>query len=167
MSSVLRPSLDVATRVSRALSDIIEALVNDPDREEPPTLETVRAALRGYGAAAGPDAALHPQDETSVLVELDRLIEEYGRDALAIDFVTAKASESLSRVIQAVLDGASGWPAPTLGVVREAMLGGLTARLAGAGALDEEDEGVLLEEINQLAMLYGDQAAAEQFVRFE
>ena len=82
MTTTIRPSFDVATRVSRGLSDVIETLVNDPDREEPPTLGAVRAALRAYGAAgAQTGESLHPQDDTSLLVELDRLIEEYGKDA--------------------------------------------------------------------------------------
>lgn len=167
MSTTLRPSFDVATRVSRALSDVIDSLVNDPDREDPPTLEAVRAALRGYGASGQSDEFLHPQDETSVLGEVDRLIDEYGRDALAIDFVIAKASEGLTRVIQAVVDDITMPRSPTLGAVRKAMLGGLTARLVGDGALDEEDEGALLEEIGQLMVSYGEHAAAETFLRFE
>jgi AcrR family transcriptional regulator len=168
MSTTLRPSFDVATRVSRALSDVIETLVNDPDREDPPTLEAVRAVLRGYGASgAQSDEFLHPQDETSVLGELDRLIDEYGRDALAMDFVVAKASEGLSRVIQAVIDDITKPRSPTLEAVRKAMLAGLTARLIGDGALDEDDEGALLEEIEYLIQRYGEHAAAEAFLRFE
>jgi hypothetical protein len=168
MSTTLRPSFDVATRVSRALSDIIETLVNDPDREDPPTLEAVRAALRGYGASGQQsDEFLHPQDETSVLGEVDRLIDEYGSDALAIDFVVAKASEGLTRVIQASVDDITMPRSPTLGAVRKAMLDGLTSRLVGEGALDEEDEGALLEEIDQLVVRYGEHAAAETFIRFE
>jgi hypothetical protein len=102
-----------------------------------------------------------------VLGEVDRLIDEYGRDALAIDFVVAKASEGLTRVIQAVVDDITMPRPPTLGVVRKAMLGGLTSRLVGDGALDEEDEGALLEEIEQLVARYGEHAAAETFLRFE
>lgn len=168
MSTTLRPSFDVATRVSRALSEVIETLVNDPDREEPPTLEAVRAALRGYGVSGAQFGEfMHPQDETSVLVELDRLIDEYGKDALAIDFVIAKASEGLSRVIQAAIDDITMPRSPTLGAVRKAMLGGLTSRLIGEGALDEDDEGALLDEIEQLVLRYGEHAAAESLLRFE
>jgi len=87
---------------------------------------------------------MHPQDETSLLVELDRLIEEYGGEACASDFVVFKASEGLSRVIQAAMDDIS-LRARTLAGMREAMVNGLTARLIGEGAIDEDDEGVLLE----------------------
>ncbi len=74
----IRPSVDVATRVSPELSAIIEGLVNDPDREVPPqTLEEVRIALIRRGTVGTRETEfLHPQDEASLLVELDRLIEE-------------------------------------------------------------------------------------------
>jgi len=162
--TTVRHSFDAATRVSRGLSDIIEKLVNDPDREAPPTLGDVRALLRERNSEG---ARLHPQDETSSLNELDRLIEEYGTDALAIDFVAAKASEGLSRVIQAAVDDITMPRAPTLGRVREAMLHGLTARLIGEGAIDEDDESVLLAEIEDLIRRYGEHAPAETVIRFE
>ena len=109
----IRPSIDVATRVSPALSAVI-----------------------------------------------DSLIEEFGRDAAAADFVAARASEGLSRLIQAALDDISFPRAPTLGGLRKAMLSGLTARLIGAGALDEDDEGILLGEIDELIRRYGEDQPA-------
>ena len=75
--------IDIATRVSAELSAIIEALVNDPDQEEPPTLEEARSALLESGSGDAAEAAMHPQDRNSALAEIDRLIEEYGGDMLA------------------------------------------------------------------------------------
>lgn len=154
--TTVRHSFDAATRVSRALSDSLEKLVNDPDREAPPTLGDVRAILRARQADgyAQREDLLQPQEEISSLSELDRLIEEYGADALAIDFVSAKASEGLPR-------------APTLRQVREAMLHGLTARLVGEGAIDGDEESALLAEIEDLIHRYGEHAAAETVIRFE
>ncbi len=165
----IRPSIDVATRISPELSATIEGLVNDPDRELPPqTLGEVRVALveRGTGEALEMEF-LHPQDETSLLVELDRLIEEYGEEATAIDFVVIKASEGLSRLIQAAMDDISFRRMPTLRAMREAMVNGLTARLIGDGAIDEDDEGVLLGEIEELIRRYGEDTPAETLIRFE
>ena len=165
----IRPSIDVATRISPELSAIIEELVNDPAREAPPqTLDEVRTALveRGTGEAREMEF-LHPQDETSLLVELDRLIEEYGKEAVAIDFVVVKASEGLSRIIQAAMDDISFRRMPTLRAMREAMVNGLTARLIGDGAIDEDDEGVLLGEIDELIRHYGEDTPAETLIRFE
>ncbi len=165
----IRPSIDVATRISPELSAIIEELTNDPDWEVPPeTLEEVRVALVQRSSAEVQETEfLHPQDETSLLVELDRLIEEYGEEAPAIDFVVVKASEGLSRVIQAAMDDISFRRAPTLGAMRRAMASGLTARLIGDGAIDEDDEGVLLGEIDELIRRYGEDTPAETLIRFE
>lgn len=164
----IRPSIDVATRISAELSAVIEGLLNDPEREAPPqTLEEVRAALveRG-GSEARETEYLHPGDETSLLVELDRLLEEYGGEASASDFVVFRASEGLSRVIQAALDDTSV-RARTLAGMREAMVNGLTARLIGEGAIDEDDEGALLGEIDELIQHYGGDAPAETLIRLE
>ena len=161
----IRPSIDAAMRVSRSLSAALEALIGDPDREPPQTLQEARALLLGHGAR---DAEfLHPQDAESVLVELDGRIEEYGGEAALADFIAAKASEGLSRVIEAAMDDPGLPEEPTLGIVRAAMLDGLTARMAGEGAIDEEDEGPLLAEIDELIARYGEDADAESFTRFE
>ena len=39
--------------------------------------------------------------------------------------------------------------------------------MAGEGTVDEEDEGPLLEEIDELIARYGGDAPAETFIRFE
>lgn len=165
----IRLSVDVATRISPELSETIEELMNDPEREVPPqTLDEVRAALIGRSSAETRETEfLHLQDEASLLVELDRLIEEYGKEAPAIDFVAVKASEGLSRIIQAAMDDARFPRAPMLGAIREAMVGGLTARLIGEGTIDEDDEGVLLGEIDEMIRRYGEETLAETLVRFE
>jgi len=164
----IRLPIDVATRVSAELSKLIERLVNDPDREESPTLEDARAALlRRSPSPQRETELLHPQDRTSALGELDGLIEEYGKEAPAADFVAAKASEGLSRVIEAAMGDPSLPDEPTLGAVRAAMVDGLTARLVGDGAIDPDDDGVLLGEIDELVRRYGAGAPAEPLVRFE
>lgn len=163
----IRLPIDVATRVSPELSDILEKLVNDPDREEPPTMEEVRALVEEGDASAAELGLLHPQDKTSMLSELDGLIEEFGGDVLANDFVISKASEGLSRIIETAMSDLSLHRRPTLAMVREAMAGGLTAQLVGDGTLDPDDEGTLLAEIDNLIEHFGADAMAEDFVRFE
>jgi len=165
----IRASFDVATRVSTELSAFIEKLVNDPDRDEPPTLQGVRAALQeSVSVESWEQELLHPQDRESLIIELDGLINEYGEEALAADFVAAKASEGLSRVIETAMNVVTPRKRPTLGAVRDAMVGGLTARLIGDGAIEtDEDAGVLLAEIEELIRRFGKDALAEMFVRFE
>lgn len=159
--------IDIATRVSAELSAFVERLVNDPDREEPPTLEDARNALRGRGGDNAAQAAMHPQDRDSALAELEGLIEEYGGDMLAHYFVAAKASEGLSRIIETAASDRTLPRAPTLGRVRQAMLEGLTTRLAGDGVIDPDDDDTLLAEIDELIRRHGADAVAEHFIRFE
>ena len=123
--------IDVATRVSARLSRLIESMVNDPDREEPPTLDAVRSALERGGSAHSAQVAMHPQERDSTLAEVNSLIEEYGGEALAHYFIAAKASEGLSRIIETAAADRNLPRAPTLARVRQAMVEGLTARLAG------------------------------------
>ena len=164
----MRAPIDVASRVSPELSELIEKMVNDPDRDEPPVLSEVRAALQHSGGAdAMRVVSLHPQDRTSMVQELDELIEEYGQEAPAIDFVAVKVSEALSRVIEAAMDDVSLPEDPTLSRVREAMVSGLTARMIGEGTMELDEDATLLEEIDGLIRRYGEDAVAEDFIRFE
>jgi hypothetical protein len=159
--------IDVATRVSAKLSALIESMVNDPDREEPPTLDEVYKALHRSGSAHAAQVAIHPQDRSSALAEVAGLIEEYGGDVLAHYFIAAKASEGLSRIIETAAADRNLPRAPTLARVRQAMVEGLTARLAGDGTIDPDEDANLLAEIDVLIRRYGPDAVAEHFIRFE
>jgi hypothetical protein len=163
----MKAPIDAASRVSAELSAAIEKLVNDPDREEPASLGEVRAELAGAGVDAQQLAVMHPQDRASMLVELDDLIEEFGAEALAADFVAVKASEALSRAIEAAMDDVSLTEEPTLGAVRTALNQGLIARLVGDGVIDADDDTPLLAEIDELIARHGEDAVAEDFIRFE
>ncbi len=159
---------DVASRVSPDLCVIIERMVNDPDLEEPPTLADVRAVVSELVTdAERRDEAMHPQERTSVLREVDDLVEEFGSEAPAVDFVAAKAGEGLSRIIETAMNDALVRHAPTLARVRDAMVQGLTSRLVGDGTLDPDEDQTLLAEIEGLIERHGSDALAEDFVRFE
>ncbi len=163
----IRLPVDVASRVSAELSSILEKIVNDPDREEPPTLDEVRAIVAEDDSSAAEMEFLHPQDKTSALAELDGLIEEFGGEVMANDFVISKASEGLSRIIETAMSDLTMHRRPTLAMVREAMAEGLTAQLVGDGTLDPDEEGTLLLEIDNLIEHFGADTMAEDFVRFE
>ncbi len=163
----IRLPVDVASRVSAELSSILEKIVNDPDREEPPTLDEVRAIVAEDDSSAAEMEFLHPQDKTSSLAELDGLIEEFGGEVMANDFVISKASEGLSRIIETAMSDLTMHRRPTLAMVREAMAEGLTAQLVGDGTLDPDEEGTLLLEIDNLIEHFGADTMAEDFVRFE
>lgn len=132
---MVRNPIDVATLVSPRLSALLDSRVNDPESEQPVTLIAVRRFLADLLPADFTEAErLHHVDvDISILDELDILIEEFGSAALAIDFVQARASESLSRAIETVVDDENREYPPTLTTVRDAILAGLGARLVGDG----------------------------------
>lgn len=166
---MIRNPIDVATRVSPNLSTLIENRVNRAEPGQEVTLATVREFLTGLLNEAFTETEhLHHFDiNDSLLDELDALIEEFGDEAVAADFIQKAASEALSRVIEAVISGRDMDHPPTLETVREAMTAGLTAALIGEGALEEDEDDNLLAEIDALINRYGSDALAEEFIRYE
>ena len=166
---MIRNPIDIATRVSPDLSALIESRVNDPDAEQPITLDTVRTFIADLLPAAFSETEqLHHFDiDASLLDELDALIEEFGGDALAIDFAQNIASEPLSRVIDAVVNDENRENPPTLEAVKDAIAAGLSAKLVGDGVLEEDEDDALLAEIEMLIRRYGADSLAEEFLRYE
>jgi len=163
----MKPFIDIASSVSEELSQILEAAVNDPDADEAPTLGSVRWIVSRTADREQLEAdRLHFDQNRSFIEEIDDLIEQFGDDAPAIDFITVKASESLTRIISALMDTGASTP-PTLGMVRDAMLHGLVARLVGDGIIDPDEDETLQEEIETLISRYGQDTVAENFLRYE
>jgi hypothetical protein len=162
-------SIDVASRVSPRLSALLLRRINNPECEQPVTLMAVRRFLADLLPADFREAEqLHHFDVSeSLLDEMDALIEEYGQNALAIDFAQVYASEALSRVIESMLDDENHESPSTLGEVRDALLGGLGARLVGDGVMDDDEDDTLLAEIDALIEYHGADAVAEECLRYE
>jgi len=166
---MIRNSIDVSTQVTPRLSALIEKLVNDPDADEAPTLGTAREFLTGLLPPAFNEAErMHHFDVSeSLLDELNTLIDEYGTDAPATDFVRVSGSEAISRVIEAVVNDENRENPPTLAAVRDAIAAGLGARLVGDGVLDEDEDDALMAEVESLIERYGEEALAEDLLRYE
>jgi hypothetical protein len=164
-----RNPIDIAVRISPELSALIESRVNDPDASEPPTLGLVREYLAGLLPTAFKEAErLHHFDVSeSLLDELDAVINEFGKGALAVDFIQSASSEPLSRVIEAVVNDENRENPPTLGSIRDAVVGGLGARLVGDGVLEEDEDDGLLAEIEGLIERFGEDKLAEDLLRYE
>jgi hypothetical protein len=161
-------SIDISSGVSSNLAALIESRVNDPDAEEPVTLASVRVYLAALLPTVDEAEKLHHFDiDESLLDELDALIEEYGGDVLAIDFVDNAASEALSQVIDTLMNDENRENPPTLGTVRDALASGLSAKLVGDGVLEEDEDDSLLAETEALIQRYGEDALAERFLRYE
>jgi hypothetical protein len=160
--------LDASGRTSAELSALIDKLANDPAIEEPITLGLVRSRVARSRAGARENVErLHFDREETLLAEIESLIEAYGEEAPAVDFETVKASEALSRVIEAILNDANTRQRPTLAAIREAVLGGVAARLVGDGAIDPDEGETLLAEIDSLIERFNANALAERFVCYE
>ena len=166
---MIQNPIDVASRVSPNLSALIESRLNEAGVDQPVTLGLIRDYLVGLLPAAFTESEkLHHFDvNESLLDELDGLIDEYGESALAMEFVQNAASEPLSRVIEAVMYDANRPGPPTLGSIKEAISSGLLAKLVGEGTLDEDEDDALFLEIETLIARYGEEALAENFLRYE
>jgi hypothetical protein len=78
----------VQTRASEALSRAIESVLDDENRENPPTLAVVRDAIvDGLGARLVGDGVLEDDEDDTLLSEIEALIEQFGADTLAEDFL--------------------------------------------------------------------------------
>jgi len=166
---MIRNPIDVASRVSPNLSVLIENCVNRSELGQDVTLASVRDFVTGLltNAVSETEQLHHFDINESLLDELSALIEEFDETALAIDFVQVTASEPLSRVIDAVINDRDQENPPTLGIVKNMIISGLSASLVGAGVLDEDEDDVLLVEIEALIDRHGADALAEEFLRCE
>jgi hypothetical protein len=168
-NAMIHNPIDIASRVSPQLSALLRSRVNDPDDEQPITLVAVRHFLAELLPTDFKEAErMHHFDiSESLLDELDTLIEEFGDTALAVDFAQVNASEQLSRAIETVVNDENRENPPTLAAVREAILGGLGARLVGDGVLEDDEDDTLLSEIETLIEYFGADTLAEDFLRYE
>lgn len=166
---MLRNPIDVSSRVSPELSGIIENIINRLETDEPLTLGAVRTFIEDDFPSEVDEAEhMHHFDTVESLVdEVDSLIEQFGESAAAVDFVHAFASEQLSRVIEEVVSDENRENAATLATVMEAVDSGLLGRMVADGALDEDEDDVLVSELEGLIGRFGPDAMAEEFVRYE
>jgi hypothetical protein len=164
-----RNSIDVASRVSPRLSALFRGRVDNPECEQPVTLMAVRRFLADLLPADFNEAErMHHFDvDTSLLDELDALIEEFGATALAVDFIQTSASEPLSRAIEWVVNDENRENPPTLSEIRDALIAGLGARLVGDGVMEDDEDDTLQSEIEALIEQFGADTLAEDFLRYE
>lgn len=82
-------AVDFAQHVaSEPLSRVIEAVVNDENRENPPTLATVREAIvSGLPSSLVGEGVLEDDEDETLLAEIEALIQRFGADSLAEGFL--------------------------------------------------------------------------------
>ncbi len=73
---------------SEPLSRVIEEMINAENREYPATLGEVREALlNGLPSSLVGNGVLEDEDEDNLLPEIDKLIDRYGADAMAEEYL--------------------------------------------------------------------------------
>lgn len=166
---MIRNPIDIASRVSPELTGLIETLINQLETDEPITLGNIHTFIMNeMPTEMGEAEEMHHFDvEESVIDELDELIEGFGESAAAVDFVSAFASEQLSRVIEEVMNDENRENPPTLTTIKDAILAGLPARLIGEGVMEDDEDEQLLPEIDSLIDRFGPDALAEEYLRYE
>ena len=73
---------------SEQLSRVIEEVVSDESRDNPPTLATIKEAIEGGQASrmVG-DGAFDEEEDDQLMPEIESLIARFGPDAMAEDFL--------------------------------------------------------------------------------
>lgn len=166
---MIRNPIDISGRVSPELTSLIESIINQLSGDEPVTLDTIRTFIANdLPEEIDETEHMHHIDISESLIdELDELIQEFGPSAAAAEFTYAFASEQLSRVIEEIVSDESRDNPPTLATIKEAMGNGQASRMVGDGALDEDEDDVLMPEIDNLIDRFGADALAENFLRYE
>lgn len=73
---------------SEQLSRVIEEIVSDESRDNPPTLSTIKEAMEnGQVSRMVGDGSLDEDEDDVLMPELDSLIDRFGADAPAEDFL--------------------------------------------------------------------------------
>ena len=166
---MIRNPIDIASRVSPELSDLIQTVIDRLDTDEPVTLGAIRSFIvHELPAEIDESEEMHHFDTDESLVdELDELIEQFGESAVAVDFIYTFASEPLSRAIETIMDEQDQENPVTLSEVRDSLVDGLASRLLGDGVLEDDEADMLMPEIESLIEYYGPDATAEDFLRYE
>jgi len=159
--------IDPDAQVSAELSEVMTSLLNNPDLPEPVTLGMVREVIVQSLDSEDLDEAPRIGLEDTLVAELDQLIDEYGEDALAGDFVSASASDALSEFIEAVLERADDDVEVVLSDVRDAVDQGLLAELEGEGLIESDDAQALVGELDALIERFGEDLPAEELLRMD
>ncbi|HUX91829.1 MAG TPA: hypothetical protein VMV48_14180 [Gallionellaceae bacterium] len=166
---MIRNPIDIASRVSPELTSLIETLINQLETDEPITLGNIHSFIMNEmpNELSETEEMHHFDVAESVVDELDELIEGFGESAAAVDFVSAFASEQLTRVIEEVMNDENRENPPTLTTIKDAILAGLPARLIGEGVMEDDEDDQLLPEIDNLIDRFGPDALAEEYLRYE
>ena len=162
-------SLDfnLLTTTSHELAVAIRKEMNNEEHpEQPPTLGSMLDSMqKGLYAELVQSSSIDPDLETSIIEELESLVEHFGDEAPAEDFVAYSATENLTLVIHAMLNNLEPEQPPTLTTLRNSIALGICTQLVATGEIDMDDEHTLIAEVDDLIKLHGEDTPAELFLR--
>lgn len=151
---------------SRELALAIQQEMVNEEHPQPPTLGSLLASMRqGLYEELVVNQRIDAELEQSIIDELATLVESYGDEALAEDFVEYSATDTLASAMTVMLNNLDPDQPPTLVTLRSAILNGLATRLVASGEVDLDDEPSLLAEVEDLIKLHGEDTPAELFLR--
>jgi len=155
---------DIYENTSSDFSTVIEKVLNDEDIAQPATLASVREeVLKDVKTIYIPLNTFSTDRLQELRNEVEALIEEYGKDALAVRFFKPRASQALTQLIDAGMDKLGE---PTLSQLFNELEHGLLAKLIGEGELDDDEAQTVTAELQALIDKHGADAIAEDFVRY-
>lgn len=156
---------DLASSVSADLAVVIQGRIDRQQDDGAATLGSVLEAMyKGLVRELVANGRLDADLDGALFDEIKQLIEQYGGDAPAFEFMKLRAGDTLAVVIQAELDNRADDNPPTLGSVRDSIQRGLVANLVGSGAIDADDDDTLPTELARLIRTHGEDAPAEEFL---
>lgn len=156
--------IDVYENTSEALSTVVQEVLNHDDIAQPATLADVREEiLKDVKTATIPLNSFSPDQLQELRNEIEALIDEYGADASAVRFLKPRASQALTRLIEAGIDKRGE---PTLSQLFDELEQGLLAELIAEGEIDDDEAQTVTAELQSLIDQRGPDAVAEEFVRY-
>ncbi len=157
---------ELTNTTSHELALAIQQEMNNEEHPQPPTLGSMLASMQqGLYEELVQSRRIDSDREQSIIAELESLIEDYGADALAEDFVDYSATENLAAAAHALLNSLATDQPPTLTTLRNAITGGLCTQLVASGEIELDDEHSLITEVDELIQLHGEDTPAELFLR--
>jgi len=153
---------ELSNTTSHELMLAISTELNNDEHEQPTTLGSLLASMQsGLYQELASHNNIDDKLEFSLMDELTTLINHYGDDMLAEHFIDYGSTNDLSVVLNFMLSELEPDQPPTLTTLRIAIQNGMAAHLVAVGELDVDNSVHLIDEIDDLIRLHGEDTPAE------
>lgn len=153
---------DIYENTSENLSAVIQKVLDDEEIAQPATLASVQEeVLKDVETMTIPLNTFSTDRLQELRNEVEALIKEYGEDALAVRFFKPRASQELTKLIDAGMDKRGEL---SLSQLFNELEQGLLAKLVAEGEVDDDEAQTVTAELQALIEKHGPNAIAEEFV---